>query len=138
MVILLFCLAYFFTVLTFQTFTAPRYDLPILIFVYIAVAFTIYHALPKIPYIVLFLFALLLIVRLFRSYDPISIILWETKPVSGQRIYAFDHVVDGNDAIIYNLQYLLLVRNRVRTIRSLNIASGGGNPDSAPVCTLTY
>lgn len=126
-IILLFCISYFFTVLTFQTFTAPRYDLPILVFLYMFVAWTIKNTLSKAPFYILLLFAVFTFVRLFYSIDPISNFLFEKRGVNDQVIYYFDDAVDGNDIIVYNLQYLFMIKNRARDINYYNSRKENSN-----------
>src|SRR3989344_5976344 len=114
--IIVFSFIYFFTIFTFQTFTAPRYGLPLYSFIYIVVAHTIIRYLHKIPFHMIVIMGLFMTTTLFFSFDPISRILWHIKPISNQQFYGFYHVIDGNDAIIYNLQYPLLLKKKTQTV----------------------
>lgn len=117
--ILLFVVSYFFTILTLQTFTSPRYVLPILPFLFLAVAWAIVPIIKSLPLYAYVLVSLFFVVSLFSSVDPLSRVLWGTKPVFGQTLYGFDYVVGPTDSIIYNLQYPLLIRNRKMKLLSL-------------------
>lgn len=113
----IFCIAYFISVLSFQTYTIPRYALPLEPFFYLAVAFGSYqiYKRSKILKVPLYTFLCgITIVRLFTSIDPISTHFWGKSKILGQSIYALNQApsLTGFDGITYNLQYNLIVKKR--------------------------
>lgn len=112
-----FCTGYFISVLSFQTYTIPRYALPLEPFFYLAVAYGSYQIykrskLSKV-FICIFLCSVTF-VRLFTSIDPISTHFWGKGKILGQSIYALNQApsLAGFDGITYNLQYNLIVKER--------------------------
>lgn len=113
----IFCVAHFIAVLSFQTYTIPRYALPLEPFFYLAVAYGSYQIskrsnLSKV-FVYIFLCGLT-IVRLFTSTDPVSTHFWGKGEILGQSIYALNQApsLSGFDGITYNLQYNLIVKKR--------------------------
>lgn len=108
-----FTLIYLFTVLSLQTYTIPRYALPILPFILIGTALAINKIksinLRKVTFLTIFLIEF---VSLYTSLDPIALKLWGKEKILGQDIYATRHHLAGNDGITYNLQYLLVAKTR--------------------------
>lgn len=121
LIILVFCVTYFILVLSFQTYTIPRYALPFEPFFLTAVALGVSAISRKFKTykypIYLFLFAIILI-RLFTSIDPISIRFWGKANILGQNFYGLNNPpsLSGFDGITYNLQYNLAVYKRTNII----------------------
>lgn len=115
--ILIFCILYVLTVLTLQTYTIPRYALPIIPFLILwfsVVATQLKNLLIRITAIfVIFLFTIL---GLFFSIDPIANALWGKVEVLGQNVYATNYHLSGNDGLTYNYQYLLIIKERTEII----------------------
>lgn len=120
LVILLFCLGYFLTVLCLQTYTIPRYILPVLIFLYLFDGYILQFFMSiGNKFIKLFLkfgMIILIITSLFFSLDPVSLRIWGKMKIFGKRFYAINEHLAGNDGITYNFQYLFLVKERTRKI----------------------
>jgi 4-amino-4-deoxy-L-arabinose transferase-like glycosyltransferase len=119
--ILLFSLIYFISVLSFQTYTIPRYALPLEPFFYIAIAYGSYKISEKSNLLKLFISVFLVGItslRLFTSLDPISSCIWGKTRILGQNIYALNQgpSLSGFDGITYNLQYNLIVKKRTEII----------------------
>jgi 4-amino-4-deoxy-L-arabinose transferase-like glycosyltransferase len=121
--IIVFFIAYNLSVLSFQTYTIPRYSLPLIPIMLLAFSYFLlkiekfFHIRPI--YSVVF-FAPILFLQLFLSVDPVSNKIWGKTIVLGQEIYALNRSLAGNDGITYNLQYLLISKNRTRIINSEN------------------
>lgn len=114
-VIILFCLLYFFTVLTFQTYTIPRYGLPLGPFLVMGASFSLLALLKsyKVTAVIALAFVILVsIVRLFLSVDPVSTKIWGLENVLGQKVYSLRTSLAGNDGITYNIQYLQIAKKR--------------------------
>ena len=114
-VIILFCAFYFFAVLTFQTYTIPRYGLPLGPFLVMGASFSLTALLKKYKLFsgpALALIISISLVRLFLSVDPISIIIWGREKVLEQKVYSLRKSLAGNDGITYNLQYLQIAKKR--------------------------
>ena len=115
-VIVLFSALYIFTVLSFQTYTIPRYGLPILYLLIIGVSWTIIKFInnfsQQLKILFFILASVLTVLRLFYSVDPISINLWGQTNILGQNFYALNNHLAGNDGITYNMQYNLIVKAR--------------------------
>lgn len=125
--ILLFCVLYTLIVLSFQTYTIPRYTLPVLPFLFLGAA----RSLEKIKKIsntfsTFLLMSLFLIIgiSLFSSVDPISLAIWGKEKVLGQEIYAVRKKLAGNDGITYNMQYALIAKKRTRQILAAKSTGG--------------
>ncbi len=116
--ILIFCILYALTVLTFQTYTIPRYALPIIPFLLLwfsVVVTQLKNFFVKATSI--FVVFLLTILGLFFSVDPIANTIWGKVNVLGQNVYATNYHLSGNDGITYNYQYLLIAKKRTEIIR---------------------
>ena len=112
---IIFCLAYIFSVLTFQTYTITRYGLPVIPFMLMAVAFSMgvikYLSKSKIVLTYTFLTAVVFVSAFF-STDPISLKIWGKEEVLGENLYALNRHLAGNDGLTYNIQYLQAVKKR--------------------------
>lgn len=119
--ILLFFLIYLISVLSFQTYTIPRYALPLEPFILMAIALGLYKLSEKSKTLKLlagiFIFGITAI-RLVTSIDPISLHIWGKTNILGQRVYALNRgsSLSGFDGITYNLQYNLIAKKRTQTI----------------------
>lgn len=111
--IVLFCFLYGLTVLTLQTYTIPRYALPIIPFLLLWFSVSIFtitkNSARNIIIGIAFIFTVL---GLFGSVDPVATVLWGKTRILGQDIYATNIRLSGNDGITYNLQYLLIAQRR--------------------------
>lgn len=96
------------SVLGFQTWTINRYTLSLLPFLYL---FAIYGAsklrFPKVWISIIFLAA---IISMSYSNDPVSNYIWPKVRVFDQQFYM--KRIDGGDAITYNSQYLIVMKER--------------------------
>jgi 4-amino-4-deoxy-L-arabinose transferase-like glycosyltransferase len=116
-----FSLAYFFTVLTIQTYTIPRYALPLIPF--IVISFGISVSLIKNRFLsqgLVFACISIIIISLFTSVDPLARKIWGLQEIFGQTIYSTNEHLAGNDGITYNIQYLLISKERSDLIRKGN------------------
>lgn len=119
--VFLFFLIYVISVLSFQTYTIPRYALPLEPFFYIAIAYGSYKISEK-SKLLKTLIGIFLIgittLRLFASVDPVSSRIWGKTEILGQDIYALNQTpsLSGFDGITYNMQYNLIVRKRTKII----------------------
>jgi len=121
-IVVLFSLLYFFTVLSFQTYTIPRYALPILCLSIIGISWTIAKFINilnlQLKTVFIALFTSLILLRLFYSVDPVSISLWGKTDILNQSLYALNSHLAGNDGITYNMQYNLIVKTRSDKIKN--------------------
>lgn len=118
--IITFCFFYLFTILTFPTYTIPRYALPLIPFFVIFISLAITSI--KNNFIKLFMLILvysIFLISLFFSLDPISTFIWHVRAIGNQNLYSLDRTIAGNDGITYNYQYLLLVKERTNLIRKI-------------------
>lgn len=121
LIIIIFSIAYFFSVLTFQTYTIPRYALPLIPFLLMGTAFSIKILIEKsrqVKIIAVILFPTIILVSLFSSTDPISTKLWGKSTILGEELYSLNQHLAGNDGFTYNMQYLLIVKKRTSLILS--------------------
>lgn len=114
---LVFCFIYFISVLSFQTYTIPRYALPLEPFFYLTVAFSSYQIYKRsnLSKVLIYTFLCgITFVRLFTSTDPVSTYIWGKSKILNQNLYALNQVpsLAGFDGITYNLQYNLIVKKR--------------------------
>lgn len=110
--IALFCFSYALTVLTLQTYTIPRYGLPITPFIllwFAVIVAQLKHALFRWFFIIAV--SCVLALGLVTSVDPLAK-SWGTISVLGQSMYDTDLRKSGNDGIAYNFQYLVLSKIR--------------------------
>lgn len=116
LILIIFPVLYIFTVLSFQTYTIPRYATPILTLLPIGISWSIVNFIYKsnlglkLLFSILFFFIILL--RLFYSVDPISLKLWGKTNILGENFYALNEYLAGNDGITYNMEYLFLAKKR--------------------------
>jgi hypothetical protein len=116
---LLFFLSYFFAVLTFQTYTIPRYILPLspLFLLGTSWSLTTIRKLTKINTILVLAPIIFIIgVSLFSSTDPVSTKIWGKEKIFGENIYTLRDALAGNDGITYNMQYALILKKRTNDI----------------------
>ena len=115
LIVFLFFVSYFLTVLTFQTYTIPRYALPIIPFFLILTSYSVNVIGKKFSviknFLIIFLFATLSI-SLFFSPDPLAKKIWGKEKVFGETLYALNHHLAGNDGITYNFQYFFILKKR--------------------------
>lgn len=113
--IILFFLSFFFCVLTFQTFTPPRYALPLIPYLLLTTALS-FHKIttqfPKIKSVLSIALGSIVFLSLFFSVDPVSIKLWGAMDTPAGSMYADPKRLAGNDGITYNEQYLFLLKMR--------------------------
>lgn len=113
----LFFFIYSISVLSFQTYTIPRYALPLEPYFYLAVAYGFYkisvRSKPLKLIIGIFLIGITGL-RLFTSLDPVSSHIWGKTEILGQGVYALSRApsLSGFDGITYNMQYNLAVKRR--------------------------
>lgn len=120
-VIILFVIAYCLSVLTLQTYTIPRYALPIIPFIIIGLAKSIDSIKNKLIFrFTSILIFILMITSLFSSVDPVAKNLWGINDIFNHKIYALNDHMAGNDGITYNLQYLLIAKERSDLIKKSN------------------
>lgn len=133
-----FTLSYVMFVLTFQTYTIPRYVLPVVILSLPIQAYGIDFLIERAGrtrIVWLCCFVLFCWFRLFFSLDPVSLALWGTDTVLGEKIYNTKVHLAGNDGLTYNLQYLKIARTRDHMIRMVEIHS---TFLSAPACAWVF
>ena len=136
LIIFIFSISYLLTVLSLQTYTIPRYALPLIPFILIALAksIVIFKNLYFQTMLILIVFGFLL-TSLFFSLDPVATHLWGKTRIFDQKIYALNDQLAGNDGITYNIQYLLIAKNRSETILK---ASKEKKPVSSPYCRWIF
>ena len=119
LVIILFVISYFLTVLSLQTYTIPRYALPVIPFLIIGLSksITVLKNDIAIKTTGALVFVIILI-SLFYSADPIARKIWGNINIFNNNIYALNDHMAGNDGITYNIQYLLIARERSEMIRN--------------------
>ncbi len=115
----LFCFSYIICVLSFQTYTIPRYALPIIPFLLAVSSFFINYARSNTPsskplFIIL---VLIMMLSLFYSVDPISKKIWGEVQVMDETLYGLNKHLSGNDGITYNIQYMSIVKKRSELLR---------------------
>lgn len=108
----LFFVLFTLTVITFQVWQTPRYNLPLIPILIITASLVIAKHLQKIPFYMLLLLSAVNFIGLYFSWDPISRIIWDTGSRANQTVYTIDADIIGNDALVYNLQYLLIMKKR--------------------------
>lgn len=113
----IFFVSYVVLVLSVQTYTIPRYVLPLVPLLLLATVASIeqlgqFRKILYIPIIVI------TFVGLITSIDPVSFTLWGETRVLGERLYAMTDHLSGNDGITYNLQYLRLLKVRTKAIEA--------------------
>lgn len=118
--IILFNLFYILGILSLQTFTIPRYHLPIIPFLLIALSLSLNLLLKTkiLKYFTACLLSVVILISLFYSNDPISKKLWGNSQVLGENLYGLNNHFAGNDGITYNIQYLVLIKKRTIELSS--------------------
>jgi hypothetical protein len=119
----IFFVIYFITVLSFQTYTIPRYALPLIMLMFVFAGFALgklWLFLPTFRLFMITALSVLIFASLFSSSDPVSSTIWGKTEVLGQEIYALNEKLSGNDGITYNYQYNILVKKRSDTIRNFS------------------
>ena len=126
--IALFCFLYFISVLSLQTFTIPRYALPIIPFLILWFSVSIQKLKTIIieRILVTIVFSVSLI-SLFISPDPFASSLWGKTDLLGQNIYSMANTISGNDGVVYNLQFIKGGKLRTKIIKGY-----ATNHDAAP------
>lgn len=119
--IFLFFFIYVISVLSFQTYTIPRYTLPLEPYFYLAIAYGFYKISERSRLLKLSIGIFLVGItglRLFTSLDPISSHIWGKTEILGQDIYALNQApsLSGFDGITYNLQYDIIAKKRTEVI----------------------
>lgn len=116
---LLFFVFYFIAVLTFQTYTIPRYALPLVPVILIWSSYFISYIInrTKSKYL-LVIAAAIEINSLFFSNDPFAISVWGKQQILNQHLYNNSSRLSGNDGITYNMQYIFIAKNRNQIIKS--------------------
>lgn len=115
LIICLFFLAYFFTVLTIQTYTIPRYILPLIPFLLVITAWSVTTLAKRNHYLAGAaggIVCMIAIASLLFSIDPVSQNIWGATQVFDQTLYGLNNSLSGNDGITYNMQYLFIAAGR--------------------------
>lgn len=112
--LLVFFVLYALIVLSIQTYTIPRYILPVLPFLYLIT--TQYLVRSKYAMILIPVVLIFAISALFSSNDPISNNIWKRTTQLDQSFYY--RPLDGNDGITYNMQFLYVTKERDTIIKS--------------------
>lgn len=116
--IFLYFMLYLITVVTFQIWDTPRYNLPLIPILIIGASYFIQKFIAKLPLYLVLLLSMVNFAGLFFSVDPISTLLWNRGSASGQTFYTINPDFLGDDALVYNLQYLLAMKKRAVTFTS--------------------
>lgn len=114
-VIILLFISYIFSVLTFQVPPTARYHLVIIPYMLIGVSIILCRYLKRIPFILLLSFGIFSFFSLFFSVDPITSGIWNKQYLEGQNVYTKS---TGDDGLVYNLQYLFILKQRRNQILS--------------------
>lgn len=104
---------YILLILTFPTWTIPRYVLSV---VPVMILFGVNYLKNKTW--VLGLVAGIALISLFSSVDPISGTIFHTRELLGEKFFVND--IDGNDGITYNFQYFIYTYKRDKILRAGN------------------
>lgn len=119
LVIILFIISYLLTVLSLQTYTIPRYALPIIPFLIIGLSKSITiirnEFILKIAGTLVFG---IMLISLFYSIDPVAKKIWGSQQIFNNKIYTVNDHLAGNDGITYNIQYLLIAKERSKMIKN--------------------
>jgi hypothetical protein len=125
--------SYLILVLSFPTYSIPRYILPVLVLVYVGSSQT--FQLYRNKFLPIFLFVFLNIVSGFFSLDPISLRVWAAPNqysrfwVFRQTLYNLDEKISGNDRITYNLQSLMISSERTTILKTMSGVTKIDSPD---------
>jgi hypothetical protein len=114
-ILITFCLFYLISVLSFQTYTIPRYALPIYPFLYLASSvlfMEMFHSKKLLFKVALTVLPIVTYLQLFYSIDPVSKKLWGEIQVLDETLYGLNSHLSGNDGMTYNIQYLKILKGR--------------------------
>lgn len=120
-IIVFFVISYLFTILSFPTYTIPRYILPLLPFMYLGASLGFNSILTKSPFLKFPFSAFCVVIvflSLFFSVDPVSLKIWSKITLFGEKIYGLNQHLAGNDGMTYNMQYLFIVKKRTAQIET--------------------
>lgn len=121
--IVLFCASYYLLVLSLQTWTIPRYGLPVITLALILFATYIYE-LTKRKLLLKIIVTIILIsvtyFALYKSVDPVSKTLWDKGNFIHEEMYNLPDKLAGNDGLFYNLQALKIAKQRSDLIYQAN------------------
>jgi hypothetical protein len=117
--IFVFVILYILSVLTLQTYTIPRYALPIIPFIITGLSKAITDVKNEM-YTRIFALSVfsIMIISLFFSLDPIENSIWGKADILGHEIYSLNQHMAGNDGMTYNLEYILIAKERSDLIRN--------------------
>lgn len=138
MVIGLSITLYFVSVLSFQTYTIPRYALPLLclLILFFARALSLFLSIkPFAGKILISFFVGIFSVALLTSSDPVSFNLWGEQIILGEKVYAINEHGAGNDGLTYNAQFMLISLRRSTLIYEANRDQ---TPISSPECRWLF
>jgi hypothetical protein len=138
MVYILFGGLYTFLVLTFQTYTIPRYVLPVVPLILLLTSWTlsmVMHLWPRTMGFIVVAWLYIGIVSLYASWDPVSSYVWGEDRWMGQKIYNLKDHLAGNDGIAYNLQYLTIMKKRTEKLQTSQIT---GEPIVSADCSQLF
>jgi len=124
LIIFIFTIGYIIGVLTFPTYTIPRYTLPLVPILIGGVTMIIDQFIIKkgnktLNFATLVFLFFLVFVCLFFSIDPLSLKIWDKMEFYGEKLYNLKDDLAGNDGITYNLQYLFIVKKRTQHIKEV-------------------
>lgn len=100
--------------LSFPTWTAPRYALPVVVLLNLCTPFLLSERLRP----ALALGVVLNLVATFTSVDPLTRVVFGTRKAHGETLYDLDYAWRGPDREMYNLQLSAMARAQDATIRS--------------------
>jgi 4-amino-4-deoxy-L-arabinose transferase-like glycosyltransferase len=123
LIVIIFIPFYLVTTLSFQTYTITRYVLPLIPFLIIGVSIssdTLIKIFPKTRLLLFPTISLVIVLSLFFSVDPFSKHLWGIILIQKHPFYALHEKLAGNDGLTYNMQYLLLAKERTKKIMEAN------------------
>jgi len=109
---ILFFVGYILTVVTFQIWNTPRYNLPLIPLLIIAASVVLVTYKNKIPTLIFLLLAGINFAAIYYSVDPVSTMLWNRAETTRQTFYTIDPDTLGNDNLVYNLQYVQVMKKR--------------------------
>lgn len=115
--VILLVVGYGLLVLSFPTFTIPRYVLPALVLLYLVLPGA-FNWRRQYSLFIAASFIVINLVSSVTSVDPVSYFLWEGQDGPGrirvftEKLYNLDPKLSGNDRITYNLQYLKILAAR--------------------------
>ncbi len=113
---ILFSFLYLISVLSFQTYTITRYVLPLIPLLLLGVSWALVSVIKLKPNILVAIGIVFIPLQLFFSVDPISTKLWGKTTILGEKFYAVNQHLSGNDGITYNMQYNRLIMKRTQKI----------------------